>query len=154
MSANETQVAGSHYRATVQHWDYVLLALGGRYLEGNITKYVTRHRKKNGLQDLEKAAHYLTKLIEEVQAGRIKRPVLQFMDDYVHRFSVENGLNTPEDFVIKRCANWVNVDDLHRIGEHIAELMVNAKRAQVESDARKAGFPAPDEAGAGYVNQG
>ncbi|MBI33516.1 MAG: hypothetical protein CMD98_06590 [Gammaproteobacteria bacterium] len=35
------------------------------FLEGNIVKYVTRWRMKNGLEDLHKAKWYLTKLIQE-----------------------------------------------------------------------------------------
>ena len=34
------------------------------YLEGNILKYLTRYRHKNGIQDLKKAQWYLNKLIE------------------------------------------------------------------------------------------
>lgn len=32
--------------------------------EGNIVKYISRHRDKGGLVDLRKARHYLDKLIE------------------------------------------------------------------------------------------
>lgn len=63
MSANDKQVAGTHYRAEVQHWDMVVMhALN--YFEGQITKYVMRARKKNGLQDLQKAHHFLEKYME------------------------------------------------------------------------------------------
>jgi len=34
------------------------------YFQGNIVKYVVRHKKKNGLEDLEKAKWYLERLIE------------------------------------------------------------------------------------------
>lgn len=34
------------------------------YLLGNIIKYITRYKHKNGLQDLEKAEWYMKKLIE------------------------------------------------------------------------------------------
>ena len=34
---------------------------------GNIIKYISRWKKKNGLQDLEKAKWYLTHLIEHVR---------------------------------------------------------------------------------------
>lgn len=61
--ANDIQVAGDHYRTPIQHWDYVIANDLG-YFEGQITKYVTRWRKKNGLQDLRKAQHFLNKLIE------------------------------------------------------------------------------------------
>lgn len=70
MAANDAQVGGNHYRiatgkcphcqGTIQHWD---LYAEQPYLIGQVTKYVTR--AKNGLEDYEKAAHFLQKLIEE-----------------------------------------------------------------------------------------
>lgn len=41
------------------------------FLDGNVVKYVTRFRHKNGLQDLHKAKQYLDKLIE-VEEQKIK----------------------------------------------------------------------------------
>ena len=35
------------------------------FLEGNIVKYLVRHKKKSGIDDLRKARWYLDKLIEE-----------------------------------------------------------------------------------------
>ena len=66
-AANQRQVGGEHYNAhgrkDIQHWDIVhIFGLG--YFEGQITKYLFRWKSKNGLQDLEKARHYLDKLIE------------------------------------------------------------------------------------------
>jgi hypothetical protein len=64
MSANEIQVAGSHYKTkAIQPWDYIAANELG-YFEGNIVKYVSRWRDKGGVQDLRKAQHYLDKLIE------------------------------------------------------------------------------------------
>ena len=34
------------------------------YLEGNISKYVSRYKYKNGLEDLKKAQWYLERLID------------------------------------------------------------------------------------------
>jgi hypothetical protein len=34
------------------------------YLEGNVVKYISRWRKKNGMADLEKARHYIDLLIQ------------------------------------------------------------------------------------------
>ncbi len=71
IAVNDRQEGGSHYQSGIQHWDFVIAnALG--YFEGQITKYVTRWRKKNGLEDLKKARHFLDKLIEEVEEGRIE----------------------------------------------------------------------------------
>ena len=63
MSANDKQVAGTHYAADVQHWDIVVMH-NLNYFEGQITKYVMRARKKNGKQDLEKARHFIDKYLE------------------------------------------------------------------------------------------
>lgn len=40
------------------------------YLEGNIVKYVSRYKFKNGLQDLQKAKWYLERLIRRVQEAQ------------------------------------------------------------------------------------
>lgn len=37
------------------------------YLQGNVIKYISRYRNKNGIEDLHKAEWYLTRLIKEVQ---------------------------------------------------------------------------------------
>lgn len=64
MSANDKQVGGQHYSAkAVQPWDYITSNNLG-YLEGNVVKYVSRWKQKNGVEDLLKAKHYLEKLIE------------------------------------------------------------------------------------------
>jgi len=67
-NANDRQVGGSHYAAEVQHWDYVV-ANNLDYFQGQIIKYVARHRKKGGVQDLRKAQHFLEKYIEVCYSG-------------------------------------------------------------------------------------
>ncbi len=72
MAANQRQVGGNHYKGEgEEHWDRVV-RLGLNYHEGNITKYIERARKKNGIQDLLKAKHYLEKLLELAEAGKIE----------------------------------------------------------------------------------
>jgi hypothetical protein len=62
--ANSYQLGGDHYRKRpIQHWDFVL-ANGIPYMEAQVMKYLFRWRDKGGLLDLEKARHYLDKLIE------------------------------------------------------------------------------------------
>jgi hypothetical protein len=65
MSANDKQVGGKHYQSEIQHWDYVV-ANDLDYFQAQITKYVTRWKKKNGTVDLKKAQHFLEKYIEVV----------------------------------------------------------------------------------------
>ena len=42
------------------------------YLEGNIVKYISRYKHKNGIEDLKKALWYLNKLIGEKQNDKNK----------------------------------------------------------------------------------
>ena len=42
------------------------------YLEGNIVKYLSRYKQKNGIEDLKKALWYLNKLIGEKENERNK----------------------------------------------------------------------------------
>ncbi len=61
---NAIQIGGDHYKSKgIQPWDYIA-ANDLDYFQGNVVKYVTRFREKNGIQDLEKAQHYLQKLID------------------------------------------------------------------------------------------
>lgn len=64
LDALNKQVAGSHYKdLPIQPVEYIYAnALG--YFEGNVIKYVSRWRKKNGIADLEKAKHYIELLIQ------------------------------------------------------------------------------------------
>lgn len=63
-SALATQVGGSHYKdLNIQPVEYIH-ANGVGYFEGNVIKYVSRWRAKNGIKDLEKARHYIDLLIE------------------------------------------------------------------------------------------
>jgi len=64
LPANDVQVGGDHYKKNaIQPWDYIVSNRLG-YLEGNVVKYVSRWQDKGGRQDLEKARHYLDKLLE------------------------------------------------------------------------------------------
>jgi hypothetical protein len=62
--ANNPALLPSHYPDS-RHGDVISLALNGDigFCEGNIIKYVTRWRKKNGIEDLMKAKTYLDRLI-------------------------------------------------------------------------------------------
>lgn len=63
-SALQTQVGGGHYKdLAIQPVEYNHKNNIG-FIEGNVIKYVTRWRSKNGVQDLEKARHFLDLLIE------------------------------------------------------------------------------------------
>lgn len=53
------QVGGEHYKSAYQPIEFIT-RFQLLMIEGNLVKYITRHYKKNGKEDLEKAYHYLT----------------------------------------------------------------------------------------------
>jgi len=63
MSSVNTKGSKWYKSGKIQCWDYIISQNMG-FLEGNVVKYITRYKTKNGLADLEKAKHYIEKLIE------------------------------------------------------------------------------------------
>ena len=51
-----------HYKSKIQPVDFIV-ANDIPFIEGNIIKYICRHRSKGGVNDLLKAQHYLEMLI-------------------------------------------------------------------------------------------
>lgn len=70
--ANARQVGGDHYKTGgEEHWDRVA-RLGLDYFQAQVTKYVERCWRKNGIEDLKKARHFLDKYIElQEQAQKV-----------------------------------------------------------------------------------
>lgn len=64
MSALQEQIGGQHYKdmpiqvVEFNHKNNI------PYMEGSVIKYVCRWRKKNGIEDLLKAKHYIDLIIE------------------------------------------------------------------------------------------
>ena len=53
------QIAGNHYaKQMIEPIDYIMANKLG-FNEGNVIKYVTRYKDKNGKEDILKAIHYL-----------------------------------------------------------------------------------------------
>jgi len=68
VKATDTQIGGSHYKdMPIQPVTYIH-ANKLSFLEGNVVKYITRHKAKNGRADVEKALHYC-QLILELEYG-------------------------------------------------------------------------------------
>ena len=62
MNPNDIQIGGDHYNKAgqIQHWDW-MIKLKADYFTGCASKYIFRFEDKNGLEDLEKAEHFLDK---------------------------------------------------------------------------------------------
>tara|TARA_R110002020_G_scaffold243518_1_gene457074 strand:- start:196 stop:492 length:297 start_codon:yes stop_codon:yes gene_type:complete len=68
--ATDKQVGGDHYKSCkIQPVDYIVQN-DLTFLEGNVVKYITRHRRKGeGAKDIEKVIHY-AEMILEMEYGR------------------------------------------------------------------------------------
>ena len=62
--SKEKQIGGDHYKGyKIQPVEFIH-ANEIPFLEANVIKYVMRHKDKNGLEDLQKAKHYIDLLIQ------------------------------------------------------------------------------------------
>lgn len=122
--ANEMQVGGTHYAAGYQHWDWVHdVRLG--YLEGQVSKYVCRWQKKNGIQDLEKAAHFATKLQEIYLTGKFSKQIIspEIADHHTKMFAHDNALGPREIGICVSLTRWSEARDLQHIRNLIDQLI-------------------------------
>ena len=139
-TANATQVGGTHYKNQFQHWDLAHeLDLG--YFEGQVSKYITRHRFKKGQEDAEKALHFCKKLIElAFSSGRMPRHrMVSFAR--MTQYAEANKLLPIEYACINSVCNWQFIEDLHMLQARIERLIA-------ETYPQDGADP-----GAGYVNQ-
>lgn len=57
-NALDKEVGGSHYNMPIQPIEFITKNKIP-FIEGNVIKYVCRHKQKNGVEDIDKAIHYL-----------------------------------------------------------------------------------------------
>ena len=67
-SALEKQVGGSHYKDFVIQPAEFIIKNKITGAEANVIKYVCRHRLKGGVEDIDKAIHFL-ELLKELEYG-------------------------------------------------------------------------------------
>ena len=73
MGALEIQEGGDHYKKLeIQPVEYIY-ANDLDFFQGNVVKYVTRHKDKKGAEDIRKVIHYL-QMILELQYGEKPSP--------------------------------------------------------------------------------
>lgn len=120
---NSRQIGGGHYKTDMEHWDLIENA-GLGYLEGCATKYVTRWRKKAGLQDLEKALHYVDKLLALATrpAAPRKNRGQAAVEDLL-RYAVANELTGRETLIMYLLCGWKHAEDLKNVRNEILELI-------------------------------
>ena len=62
--ATDKQVGGSHYKdCVIQPTEYIMKN-NLNFLEGNVVKYITRHKTKGQEEDIRKVIHYCELILE------------------------------------------------------------------------------------------
>ena len=59
-----TQIGGAHYLGMPIQPAEFISANNLSFMEGNVVKYICRHKKKGGADDIRKALHYCRLILE------------------------------------------------------------------------------------------
>jgi hypothetical protein len=141
VDVNKKQVGGTHYnQVMVQHWDLVIFNKLP-YLEAQITKYVTRWKKKHGAQDVEKSVHYLEKLQWALNEGYLTLPTATLTSIQSPRtippvqldeFAKENEIGDIEKTIFYILLTYTTNDALVRVGILLQHLLAAAKEIEAQ----------------------
>ena len=98
MKSLDVQIGGNHYKGCGYQPVKFAVDLNLNFIQGNIVKYATRYRSKNGKQDLQKVIHY-------AQLGRDLKPQNNVIFDNRPSKNIDiyvsmNGLNETERKII------------------------------------------------------
>ena len=97
----EKQVGGNHYQTMKIQPAEFINKNEMKFAEGNAIKYICRHVNKGGLQDLQKAKHYIDMIIErdygdEAEKSKVFDQVLKEVDE--HRGDVKVSYDNNQIF--------------------------------------------------------
>ena len=105
MNPTDTQIGGNHYKTAIQPVEYIH-ANNLNFFEGNVIKYITRHREKGGKSDLQKAIHCIEMLMQfEYPDKDETAPVEPFIVDGISEFNEEQQTlqaKIPDNTVIEK----------------------------------------------------
>ncbi len=118
---NDIQIGGDHYKGVkFQPWDWALYQLG--YYETSAIAYIVRFRKKGGIQDLEKAKHYLDKMLAaalgDEYSNRCQADNLTVLD-----FNKQNSCDRWQSLAVHLLVQWRVRDELVEAKKVIEELI-------------------------------
>ena len=98
-SALDEQVGGDHYKKLGIQPVELIKVINANYFQGNVIKYITRYKDKNGIKDLEKARHYL-ELMRELKPQTDTKLSQEYLLEAVANYSTGNNLGDFERDII------------------------------------------------------
>lgn len=73
-NVDNIQHGGDHYKqgGAMQHWNMLLMVgFGWEYYIAAASKYAARYMKKSGAQDVQKAIHFVDKLMDAIERAQV-----------------------------------------------------------------------------------
>lgn len=133
-TAFSEQIGGSHYKDMPFQPICLIGSLNLDFFQGNVVKYVSRYKLKDGVRDLEKAKHYCRMAMEmeksSPRAEMMAPHVVSMSDD----FALSNGLSwlVPHVIICVYRCKWEEaikaIDDLSK--EHNQSELDTAKKRE------------------------
>lgn len=137
MAASDKQVGGDHYKkgGALQHWEMMYLLTGLGYHMGCATKYLTRWRDKNGLQDLEKSRHYAEFILEKIREDGATNPVPddRATSTLLSQFCNSNKLPSAESVGCDLLMRWRHAEQVEQAIMMIDALIEVAKKEKTSA---------------------
>ena len=139
--ANEKQIGGEHYKASYECWDWIA-DCNIDFFRGTAVKYLLRWRKKNGVEDLEKALHFLEKY-DEIGWSTDEEFELCETRDLINAHNLKE---TMEDVII----HTISRDDVMEAITLLRAFIASVKQERQEALSK----PTPRESDAFFVRHG
>lgn len=124
-SALSQQIGGSHYKMMPYQPIRLIGMLGLDFCQGNVAKYVSRYKLKDGVTDLEKAKHYCQMAVDLENNQSSNAVYLSEAIDDVCDFVKQNQFDFEVYMILMHVVrrNWVGAEDA------IDELINKSKQA-------------------------
>lgn len=127
-SALDEQVGWDHYKKLGIQPIELIRDINANFFQGNVIKYVTRYKDKNGIKDLEKAKHYL-ELIEELHPNNNSSKITSYGIDKVNDYIYANKIDTDAAKII-RIVSLCGDDKIDKAIELIDNLINDYRKVE------------------------
>ena len=127
-SALDEPVGGDHYKKLGVQLVELIRDINANFFQGNVIKYITRYKDKNGVKDLEKAKHYL-ELIKELHPNNNSRKITSYEIDSVNEYVYANKIDTDAAKII-RIVSLCGDDKITKAIELIDNLINNYSKVE------------------------
>ena len=114
MSAYDKQIGGTHYKKMKIQPSKFVIENKLLFPEGNVIKYICRHKYKGGKEDLLKAKHFIDMIIErdymestiEEETNKVDSDYLKLLQDASHASQKDERQDTSHEKWIEGYKKW------------------------------------------------